>query len=226
MFDWWVLLVGRMFRQGILSTGKAMVGEEEPVRERCLVQGLALGPEENEVRFQEVLEQDGVPLHKSGVGVEAPNGAQADLGKTQRDKIIEAVEALRLLLGQGVCSQVEDLIQDHIPPPPKVTPPHSPTELERAQQLAKLLEEKAGLEKKIQGVEERVSKARLAVSKAENDLSISQQELRALSFQIDAHYREDDARREKNQSRGDDMEGLFVEEVNSGEEAGVQADAG
>ena len=65
-------------------------------------------------------------------GVEAPNGAQAGPSKTQRDKIIEAVDVLRLLLGQGVCCQVEDLIQDHIPPHPKVTHPHSPTELERA----------------------------------------------------------------------------------------------
>ena len=104
-------------------------------------------------------------------------------------------------------------------------PPHSPTELERAQQLGKLLEEKARLEKKIQGEEDKVSKARLAVSKAEDDLSISQQELRGLSFQIDAHHRED-AWREKNQSRGDDMEGVFVEEVDSGEEVGVQADGG
>ena len=32
--------------------------------------------------------------------MEAPNGAQAGPGKTQRDKIIEAVEVLRLLLGQ------------------------------------------------------------------------------------------------------------------------------
>ena len=64
------------------------------------------------------------------------------------------------------------------------------------------------------------------MSKAEDDLSISQQELRGLSFQIDAHHREDDARREKNQSRGDDMEGVFVEEVDSGEEVGVQADGG
>ena len=55
-------------------------------------------------------------------------------------------------------------------PAPKVTPSHSPTELERAQQLAKLLEEKARIEKKIQGEEEKVSKARLAVSKAEDDL--------------------------------------------------------
>ena len=76
---------------------------------------------------------------KVGFGAEVPNGAQSGPGKTQRDKTIEAVEALRLLLGQGVCSQVEDLIQGRILPPPKVSPPHSPTELERAQQLAKLL---------------------------------------------------------------------------------------
>ena len=91
-------------------------------------------------------------------------------GKTQREMIFEAVEALRSLLGQGVCSQVEDLIQEHIPPLPKVTPSHSPTELERAQHLAKLLEDKAKLEKSIQGREEKVSKARLAVSQAEDDL--------------------------------------------------------
>ena len=188
--------------------------------------GVGLGSGGNRVKFQEGVEQDAVPLHKSGVGMEAPNGAQAGSGKTQRDKIIEAVEVLRLLLGQGVCSQVEDLIQEHIPPPPKVTPPHSPTELERAQHLAKLLEDKARLEKKIQGEEEKVSKARLAVSKAEDDLSISQKELRGLTFQIDAHHREDDARREKNMSRGDDMEGVFVEEIDSGEDGGVQTDGG
>ena len=134
-------------------------------------------------------------------------------GKSQRDKIIEAVQVLKLLLGQEVCSQVEDLIQDHIPALPKVTPPHSPTELERAQHLAKLLEDKAKLEKKIQGEEEKVSKAKLAVAEAEDDLSISQQELRGLTFQIDAHHREDDARREKNQSRDEDLEGVLVEEV-------------
>ena len=146
-----------MFRQGIIHTGKAMAGEEEPVREGCLVQGVGPGSGGNRVRFQEVPEQDGVPAAKSGVGVEAPNGAQVGPRKTPREKIFEAVEALRLLLGQGVCSQVEDLIQEHIPPLPKVTlsPPHSPTELERAQPLAKLLEDKAKLEKNIQGVEER-----------------------------------------------------------------------
>ena len=105
-------------------------------------------------------------------------------------------------------------------PAPKEYSSHSPTELERAQQLAKLLEDKAKLEKSIQGREEMVSKARTAVSQAEDDLSILQQEMRGLSFQIDAHHKEDGARREKNQSRGDDMEGVFVEEVDSGEEPG------
>ena len=74
------------------------------------------------MKFQGELEQDGPLAAKSGVGVEAPNGAQAGPGKTQRDKIIEAVEVLRLLLGQGVCSQLEDLIQELILPSPKVAP--------------------------------------------------------------------------------------------------------
>ena len=112
-----------MFRQGILHTGKAMVGEEEPVRGAVPGAGVGPGSGGNRVRFQEVLEQDGVPAAKSGVGMEAPNGAQVGPGKTQREMIFEAVEALRLLLVQGVCSQVEDLIQEHTPPPPKVTPP-------------------------------------------------------------------------------------------------------
>ena len=108
-------------------------------------------------------------------------------------------------VGQG--SQVEDLIQEHI-----------------SQHLAKLLDDKAKLEKSTQGEEENVGKARLAVSQAEDDLSILHKEMRGVSFQIDAHHREDDARREKNQGQGDDMKGVFVEEADSGEEVGVQAD--
>ena len=86
------------------------------------VPGAGVGPGSGGNRFQEVLEQDGVPAARSGVGVKGPDGAQAGPGKTQRQKIFEAVEALRLLLEQGVCSQVEDLIQEHILPHPKVTP--------------------------------------------------------------------------------------------------------
>ena len=42
---------------------------------------------------------------------------------------------------------------------------------------------------------ERVSKARLAVAEAEDDLSILRQEMKGLANQIDAHHREDAARR-------------------------------
>ena len=38
----------------------------------------------NRVRFQGVLEQDGGPAAKSGVGVEAPNGAQAGSGQNAK----------------------------------------------------------------------------------------------------------------------------------------------
>ena len=136
-----------------------------PVRVRCLCAGVGPGSGSSRVRFQEVLEQDGVPVHKSGVGTEVPSGAQVDSGKTQRDKILEAVEVIgtrSLFPGGGFDS-------GSYSPAPNVSP-HSPTELERAQQFAKLLEEKARLEKKIQGEEEQV------VSKAEDDLSFSQQE--------------------------------------------------
>ena len=43
------------------------------------------------------------------------------------------------------------LIQEHIPPPPQVTPPSSPSELERAQQLPRMLKDKARLDKKYSG---------------------------------------------------------------------------
>ena len=65
------------------------------------------------------------------------------------------------------------MIQEHIPPLQKITPSHFQTELERAQDLAKLLEEKDKLEKSIQGREEMVSKARLAVSQAEDEFICS-----------------------------------------------------
>ena len=44
-----------------------------------------------------------------------------------------------------------DLIQERIPPPPQVTLPGSPSELERAQHLAKLLGNKAKFGSKYSG---------------------------------------------------------------------------
>ena len=57
-------------------------------------------------------------------------------------------------------------------------------------------------------------------------LQILQQEIQGLVNQIDAHHREDDARRERCQGGYDVVEGVFVEEADSGEEVGVQAECG
>ena len=120
-----VRLVGALGRdQTYVSPGnpshRKNNGRRGGAREEVVL-GAGVGPGSggNRVRFQGVLEQGGVPAAKSGVGVEAPDGAQAGSGKTRREKIIEAVEVLRLLLGQGVCSQEEDLLQEHILPPLK-----------------------------------------------------------------------------------------------------------
>ena len=202
-----VRLVGALGRdQTYVSTGNPTYrkgnGRRGGAREGP-VPGAGVGPGSggNRVRLQEILEKDGVPAGNSGVGVEAPGTAQMGQGKTQREMIFEAVEALRSLLGQGVGSQVVDMIQEHIPPPPKVTlpislPPHSPTESERAQHLAKLLEDKAKLEKSIQR-ERRKRSARQGWRCLRQRMicQFLQQEMRGLSFQIDAHHREDDARR-------------------------------
>ena len=179
------------------------------------VPGAGVGNGGNKVRFQEVPED----IAAGKVGVEVSGAAPKGQSKTQRDLILEAVEALKALLGQGVGTQVVDLIQEHI------HFPRSPSELERAQHLATLLGDKARLDESIQEEEEKVSKARLAVAEAEDDLSILQQEVKGLVNQIDAHHREDDARRERSQG-GNDGQGVFVEEADSGEEVGVQADCG
>ena len=60
-----------------------------------------------------------------------------------------------------------------------------------------MLEEKLKLDKSIQEGVKRVSKARLAVAEAEDDLSILQKEMKGHTNQIDAHHREDAARRER-----------------------------
>ena len=49
--------------------------------------GVGPGSGGNRVRFQEMLEKDGVPANESGVGVEAPSAAQVGQGKTQREMI-------------------------------------------------------------------------------------------------------------------------------------------
>ena len=75
VFDWWC-----SYRKGNGRRGGAPEGA---------VPGAGVGPGSggNRVRFQEMLEKDGVPAKKSGVGVEAPGATQVGRGKTQRAKI-------------------------------------------------------------------------------------------------------------------------------------------
>ena len=89
-----------------------------------------------------------------------------------------------------------------------------------------MLGDKAKPDKSIEEGMERVSKTRLAVAEAEDDLSILQQEMKGLANQIDTHHREDDERRERSQGQHDAMDGVFVEESDSGDEVGVQAEGG
>ena len=81
--------------------------------------GAGVGNGGNKVRFQEVPED----VAAGKVGVEVSGAALKGQSKTQRDLILEAVEALKALLGQGIGTQVVDLIQEPIPPPPQVTLP-------------------------------------------------------------------------------------------------------
>ena len=74
-----------------------MVGEEMVGRNQCLVRVLEMG-------------------EAGQVGVEVSGAAPKAQSMTQRDLILEAVEARKALLGQGVGIQVVDLIQEHIPP--------------------------------------------------------------------------------------------------------------
>ena len=81
------------------------------------------------------------------------------------------------------------------------------------------------MDKSIQEGMERVSKARLAVAEAEGDLSILQQEMKGLANQTDARHMKG-ARRERSQGRNDAVEGVFVEEADSGEEVRAQTEGG
>ena len=70
-----------------------MVGEEMVGRDQCLE------------RFQEVPED----IAAGKVGVEVSGAAPKGQSKTQRDLILEVVEALKAFLGQGVGTRVVDL---------------------------------------------------------------------------------------------------------------------
>ena len=83
--------------------------------------------------------------------------------RTQRELILEAVEALETLLGQGVGEQLEVLLQS------PTHPPASPTELERAQQPTPLLGQRNRIETKNKKKQDgtTLDKAKATLAKAE-----------------------------------------------------------
>ena len=76
------------------------------------VPGAGVGVGGGRVRFEEMPENvDGVGVGEGGAGMDLPGPVPVGQVRTQRE-----VEALKTLLGQGVGTQVADLIQEHILP--------------------------------------------------------------------------------------------------------------
>ena len=72
-----------------------------------------------------------------------------------------------------------------------------------------------------------MSKARTAVAKEEDDLSVLQHEMEGIVNQIDAHHREEDGEDHgSGGGNGEDTDGVLVEEADSAEEVGIQAEGG
>ena len=134
-----VRLVGALGRdQTYVSAGNPTHRKGSGMREggrEGLVPGAGVGSGGNRARFQENSEDI------SGAGVLGEVGAEALAllrwvkGRTHGELILQVVEALKTLLGQRVGTQVVDLIQEHILPPPQAAPPSSPSELDCVQQI-------------------------------------------------------------------------------------------
>ena len=157
--DFWVHVVGtrRMCRVGIPHVGG-------PLR-LVVVQGRVWWNAGSRVRFEEVpvtITEAGTGAGGGGRWEKNPGPVPVGQVRTQRELILEAVEALETLLGQGVGEQLEVLLQS------PTHPPASPTELERAQQLTSLLGHRNRIEKKKHRMgRPGVDKAKATLAKAE-----------------------------------------------------------
>ena len=137
-----------MSRQGILHTGKTMVGEEVPVREWCLMLGLALALGVLGWGSRWIWNRTVFLTLKMGLGLKPLMVHRRVLARRKGTRLLrrwlEVVAGARCLFpGGGVDSGT------HSPTPKGYSSSHSPTELERAQQLANCLKIKPGLRRKI-----------------------------------------------------------------------------
>ena len=64
---------------------------------------------------------------------------------TDRDKVLQAMDIMKGVLGEEVVAAVNNLVQGHLPPPsPLLLLLPSPTEAERFEKLAELARKKGG----------------------------------------------------------------------------------
>ena len=63
---------------------------------------------------------------------------------TDRDKVLQAVDMFKGLLGEEVVAAVGELVQGHLPPMPPAPAPRTPTEAERLEKQAELAPEEGG----------------------------------------------------------------------------------
>ena len=131
-------------------------------------------------------------------GVEGAAGAPLPVGVVlpARDRILQAVEVLKGLLGEEVADAVGNLVQDHLPPKPPTPAPVSPTEEERMERLAALIRRKKGIDKRVEESKGKVEKAKAKVVGEEEVLVKVERELAEVEEFIRAH-READERRER-----------------------------
>ena len=136
-----------------------------------------------------------------GVGggrVEATVGAPLPVGVVlmDRDKVLQAMDVIKGVLGEEVLAAVSNLVQGHLPPNPLAPTPPSPTEAERFEKLTELARRKEGLEKKVEAVKGRLDRAREKVVEEEGNLGKAEADL-AEAVEAYRVLREEDERRER-----------------------------
>ena len=120
----------------------------------------------------------------AGVGfgagkADAVAGAPLPVGvvMTDRDKVLQAMDIMKGVLGEEVGAAVNNLVQGHLPPKPPTPTPPSPTEAERFEKLAEFARKKEGLEKKVEATKVRLVRGREKVVEEEGNLDKVEKDL-------------------------------------------------
>ena len=93
------------------------------------------------------------------------------------ERVLQAVEVLKGMLGEEVAATVGNLVREHLLPKPPTPAPASPTEAERWVRLAELSKKKMAAEKKVEDRKGRLEKAGERVVEEEGNLVTAEKEL-------------------------------------------------